>query len=679
MAVIVFSQPVPFPIAPLREMLGKYLPLYRWQCGEDDDGGAKQMGVFGQTGLIAGRSSATVIFTEYRCTLGRFPGGPAGEWYLEIFTPTTEHQAVADRIVALTAAILMIPDADDARCQLVPGGAWLAAGGLTEVVKLVNDGTSLVEAATMLAALAPGRSVEPVRTAAPRVDLSGADYSRRVLPLMLVLCDRRVQPHWAQAAEFARDLDLDGGWEVRGDALVGRGTCIAVQASTAPVPPEIWEDSYTRSFWFQGDRAAVAGHAMHLTIGSVLDTAASDFATVRQVAKVMTLLTGMIARLPGVVAVVNGAIGTIYEPDRAAGFLGILARDQLPVMLWSWTKPHSMADGNVCLSTSGLEPFLGHELEVWNAALPCDEVRDQMSDLIVYLLDNGPVIGHGDTAGRTKGDKAIRCFLGPSRAERDQPVQALFLEFGDTDALVVPKADVAAAAPVASDDGFDGVLQDFLDRACDRDTTGMSDVIRDMLAGERAERAAAAVVQAAAVAGTASPADAQDGLVAYVALTRAIGFPVDDVLEQLAQAVPDARWTRDASDQGLRVPRTLTGARNGDDIVVTIVASGAPLPAGLAGAPDHACHVRLTVATGGDSPLAMRIAAIVAAGLVVGQDTGAQAQVRGGSAWVRYDALLGLMSAAKFGAIDHLVGGAPVALAPAAPLRRVGGFGRKGL
>ncbi len=130
----------------------------------------------------------------------------------------------------------------------------------------------------------------------------------------------------------------------------------------------------------------------------------------------------------------------------AGNFLSILGRDQLPIPLWTYTAPHRLDDGDVCLSTSGLTPFLGHEIEVWNAPLPRDTVQDKVSNLLIYLLDRGPVIGHGDSAGYVEGDKSIRCFLGPGRAERDQPVQALFLEFEEPK-IAQPRPDLPVSDP----------------------------------------------------------------------------------------------------------------------------------------------------------------------------------------------------------------------------------------
>lgn len=484
MAVIAFSKPVSFPIAPLREMLTKHLPLYRWQIGEDDTGDPKQMGVFSETGVISGRSNATVIFTEYRATLGQFPGAPPHEWYLEVFAPTTELKPIADRITTIVCAVLMILDEHAAHCQLVQGGTWLRADEMPRLLRAVTGGEDLsVAAAFGVPHDTRPRTMIPAFSA-PKADRN--DHDGRVLAPMLFLHERHLSPHWAQIAEFARELDPEGEWShtaAQGaDILAGRGVHVLAIRHDGPVPSGLLDDALTRSFWHQGGRGTL-GHRMHVSIGTVLDTSKADYVTVRQVAKVISLVVGMLAKLPGAVAVLNTDVGAIYDAEMAAGFLGPLASDEIPVQLWTWTRPHSLEDGNICLSTSGLTPFLGHELETWNAPLSRDEALEQVSDLIRYLLNNGPVIGHGDTAGRTKGDKAIRCFLGDSRTERGTPTRALVLEFGDPaeKAGVAPRADLppgpqdaariademidgALGAIVGKDGGaFGGMLQSILD------------------------------------------------------------------------------------------------------------------------------------------------------------------------------------------------------------------------
>jgi hypothetical protein len=274
-----------------------------------------------------------------------------------------------------------------------------------------------------------------------------------MLPPLILMLDRPLVPDWAEIEKFANILDEQGEWRhARAgdtDLLSGRGTCVMIRDEPEPVPLYVYEEAYSRSFWYQGNKAAVAAHRRQVSVGTALDTAAADWVTIRQVAKIATLVTGLLARLPGTLAVHNLNTGTIFEPQMVGGFLSILGKDQLPVPLWTFAAWHSLEDGNVSVSTSGLEPFLGHELEAWNAPLTREEVQRQVSDLIVYLLQQGPVIGHGDTAGRTLGDNSIRCFLGPSRAERAQPAQVMFLEFRE-ERVETPKPDLPGARPAPS-------------------------------------------------------------------------------------------------------------------------------------------------------------------------------------------------------------------------------------
>lgn len=629
MAVITFSKPVAFPVAPLREMLSRYVPLYRWQCGEDDSGGEREMGVFRDTGLISGRSDSSVVLVEYRAQLAQFPGAPAHEWYLELFEPTTELKPVADRITAVICAVVMILDEHDAHCRLVPDGPWLGAGAMPGVLRALTEGKTLAEAVAAAddgAAPAPAGTLRPASAAppvppAPRADIETAMAGKRVFPHLTVLLDRPLRCEGEVLAGFARDLDPDGGWTFRRSdggqgMLLGRGALIGILDIPEPLPDGMLADGWTRSFWFEGDRALVERHSSHLCISTTLDTAAAEWETVRQVAKVMTLAAAWTARLPGAVALHNTGPGITFEASRASNFLAILGRDQLPVMLWSWTKPHDMTDGNVCLSTSGLVPFLGHELEVWNAPLPCAEVAAKLSDIIIYLLDAGPVIGHGDTAGRTSGDRSIRCFLGASRAERPDPVQALFLEFDEPEGAA-PKPDLPEAPPPAAPEAL-------------------------RPAGHRA----------------------------LLLIHTGIGLPARDMVEQFGLAFPERRWSISASDRGLNEPRVVTGTGPGGPIVARIVAH--PGPCAEPGIPDHAGHVEVMI-TAPDPDDAEFVAAMVLGCLVLGQDPQARGRLAPGGPWHDYDDLCNRMVAVKHQRR------APPPPAAAGLVRRAGGFGRRGL
>jgi hypothetical protein len=220
-AVITFSKSVSFPTAPLRELLQKHLPLFKWHCGEQDMGGAKEIGAFADHMLVVGRSASTAIFTELRSVESRLPGpAPQHVWHLQVGVPTTETPAIADRVTLIICMTVMILDEHDAMCQLRPGGNWLSAQDLLRVFKVVLAGESMAVADGL--GIPPGHfagSAAPV-AATPHVPTGGAesalDLRQRMLAPMVLMLDRNLQPDWRTIETFARDLDPDGGWTHHG-------------------------------------------------------------------------------------------------------------------------------------------------------------------------------------------------------------------------------------------------------------------------------------------------------------------------------------------------------------------------------------------------------------------------------------------------------------------------------
>lgn len=144
MAVVTFSRPVAFPTALLRNLLSQHLPLYRWQCGEEDMGGANEVGGFRPHDIITGRSADTVIFIELHSTLGHFEApAPLHKWHLLVGEPTTELKTIADRITLIICSTVMVEDEREARCQLKAGGNWLGIEDLTRALKLVVGGEDI--------------------------------------------------------------------------------------------------------------------------------------------------------------------------------------------------------------------------------------------------------------------------------------------------------------------------------------------------------------------------------------------------------------------------------------------------------------------------------------------------------------------------------------------------------
>ncbi len=191
-----------------------------------------------------------------------------------------------------------------------------------------------------------------------------------------------------------------------------------------PLDAQLQREALLRSHWFRG---GVPQHLGQLAFCS-METPDDTPARVRM-ASLMTILARFASMHLGAVAVYNGAVGSLLAVERLEMMAEIGARRELPLLLWTFTVPHSTVDGDVSLSTGGFEPFLGYEIEVWNAPRPLADVKSFLDGVIKYLLANGPIVKSGDTLGWTKDDRAIRAVIGQSRASRNGPTRALRLEW----------------------------------------------------------------------------------------------------------------------------------------------------------------------------------------------------------------------------------------------------------
>jgi hypothetical protein len=441
MAIITFSKQVPFPIGALRDALGKHVPLHRWQCGEDDDGSPGQIGRYAAAGLIQGRTDGSLILTEYRARREQHRDAPFHQWYLELLPPTTELRPIAERITAVICAVAMSADEDGALCQLIPGTAWLPVAALPAILRALANGASLADA---VACAGPGVQTATRAATAPTVDARQPDAHRRGMPMLMLLADRPLQPDWAIVAQVAQALDPAGHWSLTHAGLAGRGTQVVVKQTSEPAPDFVWQNCVPYGAWADGDGARLRAHRATAVIGSMLDPAAAPFGTVRQVAKVITVVAAFLAREPGAVALVNTTTRGIFAAAALLDMLGIVVTaDELPLALWTRTEVISDVDGDVSFATDGLAPLIGLEVEMWHAPLPFGEAGDQLSNVLRYLLTHGQVIGDGDTMGKTADDRAIRCTLAPARAP-GRAGRALSLTF-------VHAEGAAERSPVAGD------------------------------------------------------------------------------------------------------------------------------------------------------------------------------------------------------------------------------------
>ncbi|MBO9713336.1 DUF4261 domain-containing protein [Sphingomonas sp.] len=452
MAVLLIQHPVRFPVAAVRRALTRYYPSLAWRAGDEDHGGNDDVASFLRPHTILGRGANDMVMlcvtlheAPYRPANGHQP--PAHAMHLTISRPSLDDENDARGIALIAATAIAVEEDERAWLQLAPGETWLDPTDMRSLAKMLEGDPALRQRGQVgrPEALDGGEAPVPAPAPAPEAEQPPVEAKAPASRLgsFTLLHDGNLFIDWDKIEQAMNAIDPGGNWS--GVVIPqGMGFCqgrakIMLIASPIPCEPQAIANCYQRSHWFaEADKARVARHRGYVT---VLVDAPDDYQARAQTAKAATILVGIIALLPQVAAVMNDMVSTIFSPERTKQLVSILHHDEVPIQLWTWVAPNSLSDGDVSLTTGGLEPFLGYEVEVWNAPHPLALVDARVVELLRYLLINGPVIAHGDTIGTSEEDQSIRCFFGPSRADRTTPVKAMFVEF-DIDRPDRPRKDM---------------------------------------------------------------------------------------------------------------------------------------------------------------------------------------------------------------------------------------------
>lgn len=117
---------------------------------------------------------------------------------------------------------------------------------------------------------------------------------------------------------------------------------------------------------------------------------------------VLTAVTALAAKQPGVMAVYWPEATLVHFPPVFAQMAEqIDSPEAPPLYLWVDLRVFRNEDGTTGLFTTGLSP-LGHmEIEIPRIDMEPGELRDWLLNIMYYLLENGPVLKHGQTIGMT--------------------------------------------------------------------------------------------------------------------------------------------------------------------------------------------------------------------------------------------------------------------------------------
>lgn len=129
---------------------------------------------------------------------------------------------------------------------------------------------------------------------------------------------------------------------------------------------------------------------------------------------ILTAVTALAAKQPGVMAVYWPESTLVIFPPLFVDMAAAMNTPEAPPLhLWVDVRLFRNEDGTTGAFTTGLSP-LGHmEIEIPRTKMKSSELHDWLINIMLYLLENGPVLKDGETIGTTPEQK-VRVHHSPS-------------------------------------------------------------------------------------------------------------------------------------------------------------------------------------------------------------------------------------------------------------------------
>lgn len=207
-------------------------------------------------------------------------------------------------------------------------------------------------------------------------------------------------------AQFIHDLKEEWGLEVEEDEKVededdplvfpiGNMTA-AVSLMPAPVPDGEAELNARNNYMWPEAEQTAKDHKAHIMAAVLGD------APLLEKGQLFVKLLACCCRQKNATGVYTS--GTVFEPRFYEEFAGIMKEGGLPIFNWIWFGLYRSEKG-VCCYTYGMRIFGKDEMEVLDAGAQPFEVRDFLSDMAAYVLEDDVILKDGETIGFSEDDK----------------------------------------------------------------------------------------------------------------------------------------------------------------------------------------------------------------------------------------------------------------------------------
>lgn len=202
--------------------------------------------------------------------------------------------------------------------------------------------------------------------------------------------------------------------------------CVMLGVMPAPIPWDDLEGPCETSWLWPEAKAVLRKHTDHIIV-----TVMSEDEDPVERAKLLTrVCASVLATCDEALGVYWGDAALVNSSKTFRDFTHeTLAEDGLPVYLWVDFRAGKAEDGRTAGFTHGLAALGHREFETESASDTPGDLRERLSALAQYVLENGPVIKDGNTVGGDEYEK-IRVELVSSAFGNPKKVLRLEYEAG---------------------------------------------------------------------------------------------------------------------------------------------------------------------------------------------------------------------------------------------------------
>ena len=195
----------------------------------------------------------------------------------------------------------------------------------------------------------------------------------------------------------------------------------------APIPWSELEGPCATSVLWPNSADVLRDHKSHLIVTVMME---DDANPIEQSTRLTQVTSSVVHTCNEALGIYWGNATLVIQPELFRNFAVEVMPEAPPIYIWIDFRIGPNEQGTTSGFTHGMRA-LGHmELETENATDPPAELRERFEGLIMYLLENGPVIQDGDTIGQDANERITANYSESSFGHSDKVMRLDFASTG---------------------------------------------------------------------------------------------------------------------------------------------------------------------------------------------------------------------------------------------------------